>query len=405
MAARPTGLSSPALRHLQLALLSASDDQLVRIIALLDKVNKLDKSGDADALIAPIRSRLAQLRPDRPLAFTRLLFLPADPLVVAAPGWVRGQLGLPRTALLPLGTQVRAGLGDLATKVEAMIRGGRFGDTALVERAGALLWPAAATVLDRAGVPAGWTEATGLGAADHAVIARCAACVLSEAVWVHAAMRASAEGLGPDPDEMRSWLEGAVSRRPEPAGALLAVLVLRLPGATALIGPPPSHPGRSVAYAEPAIDFLLEHLEASPHPFAELTETATDVQRAVALLDGLDTPGPAQRPSRKPRTERLRHLLDERCLTRFSEDLARQLLAPLTDAIAQGELETLEEAARGLRRLETVGRRLGSGEHYDHMLAAAAREIGEEGAGSLVERARLVEILAGPEAALALLQG
>jgi len=88
----------------------------------------------------------------------------------------------------------------------------------------------------------------------------------------------------------------------------------------------------------------------------------------------------------------------------IKENLERQVLAPLTEAAAQGEMESLEEAARGLRRLELAGRQLGGEEHYDRMLRTAARQIGEDGPGSLVERARLVEILAGSEAALALLR-
>jgi hypothetical protein len=117
----------------------------------------------------------------------------------------------------------------------------------------------------------------------------------------------------------------------------------------------------------------------------------------------------------------LRHVLDERCRARFAEDLARQLAMLLTqastqekagahgEACAQGEagapggMDTPEEAIRALRRLELAGRRLGGGEHYDRMLRAAIRQI-VSGPGSAVERARLVEILAGPDAALPLLQ-
>jgi hypothetical protein len=267
-----------------------------------------------------------------------------------------------------------------------------------------MLWPAAAAVLDHIGQPKGWLEATGLGAAEYATIAHCTASVLSEAVWIHAAMRASAEGLGPDADELRAWLEAATSRHPEPPGALLAVLLARLPEAVVLIESAPSQPARTAAQAEPAIDFRLDRLEASPQPGPDPTEAAATVQRAVALLNGLEAPGPSQRPSRKPRTEQLRRQLDECCRARFAENLARQVLAPLAEAAAQGEMESLEEAARGLRRLEMAGRQLGGEEHYDRMLRTAARQIGEDGPGSLVERARLVEILVGSDAALTLLR-
>lgn len=401
MTLHDAGLPASALRHLQRALLTTSDEQLTRIVGVLDK---LEGRGGADALIAPMRSRLAQLRPARPLTFARLLFTPIDPLLVPGPVWSRGRLGVPRTALLPVAAQVRAELGGLAAEVDDMIQGSRADDAALVRRAGMLLWPAAAAVLDHIGQPEGWLEATGLGAAEYDTLAHCIASVLSEAVWIHGAMRASAEGLGPDADELRTWLETATSRHPEPPGALLAVLLARLPEAIVLIESAPSQPARSAAQAEPAIDFLLDRLEASPQPGPDPTEAAAAVQRAVALLNGLEAPGPGQRPSRKPRTEQLRRQLDEHCRARFAENLERQVLAPLTEAAAQGEMESLEEAARGLRRLELAGRQLGGEEHYDRMLRTAARQIGEDETGSLVERARLVEILTGSEAALALLR-
>ena len=194
MALQPDGRSPPALRPVQHALQSASDDQLIRVVGMLDG---LAERGSADALIAPTRDRLARLRPARPLAFARLLFAPVDPLLVPGPKWSRGGPGRPPTALLPLATQVRIELGGLATEVDAMIRGGLADDAALVLRAGTRLWPAAAAVLDRVDPPEGWNEATGLDAADHAAIARCIAGVLSEAVWIHASLRACAEGAGP----------------------------------------------------------------------------------------------------------------------------------------------------------------------------------------------------------------
>ena len=64
----------------------------------------------------------------------------------------------------------------------------------------------------------------------------------------------------------------------------------------------------------------------------------------------------------------------------------------------------MEASARNLRRLEAVGRKLGSNDHYDGMLAGATAAIQEQaGKLSLIDRVRMVEILAGPDAALALL--
>ena len=172
-------LPASVLRQLQRALLTTSDAQLARIVGVLDK---LEGRGGTDALIAPMRGRLAGLTLARPLTFARLLFIPIDPLLVPGPAWTRGRLGVPRTALLPVATQVRTDLGGLADEVDAMIRGGRADDAALVRRAGTLQWPAAAAALGHLGQPTSWFEATGLGAVEYATIARCMASGLSEAV-------------------------------------------------------------------------------------------------------------------------------------------------------------------------------------------------------------------------------
>lgn len=402
MALGSDGLSSSALRQARSALRNASDEQLVRVVGLLDG---LEARGSADALIAPLRDRVAQLQPARPLSFGRLLFTPVEPLLLPAPEWTRGALGVPRTALAPLAAQVRASLGERTTEIDAHIAGGRCDDADLVLSAGTRLWPAAAATLDRASAPAGWGEATGLGAADHAAIARTIACVLAEAVWIHTSMRACAEGVGPSAEDVLARLTAAVSgRHPDAEEPLLAVVLARFPGATGLIAPAAVRTTRSAQPIEAAVGFLLDRLEALPLSGAGAIETETAVQQAADLLDGLEAPGPGQRPSGKPRIERLRRVLDERCRARFADELAHHVLAPLAQGAAQGQIEALEETARRLRRLELAGRRLGGGEHYDRIVRAAVRDIGASMPGSLVERARLVEILAGPDAALALLQ-
>ena len=64
----------------------------------------------------------------------------------------------------------------------------------------------------------------------------------------------------------------------------------------------------------------------------------------------------------------------------------------------------LEHAARDLRRLETAGRRLGSGEHYDALVQTVSAQFRKHDKGlGLADRVRIVEILSGPDEALALL--
>ena len=64
-------------------------------------VDAMPNRGAADQLIAPLRARLAHLRPPRPLRFARLLFLPLDPLIVPAARWRAAQPAIPRTVIPP----------------------------------------------------------------------------------------------------------------------------------------------------------------------------------------------------------------------------------------------------------------------------------------------------------------
>ena len=60
-----------SLHLMQANLTDASDAQIEQIVALVDS---LPQRGVADDLIAPLRRRLARLRPHRPMSFMRLLF-------------------------------------------------------------------------------------------------------------------------------------------------------------------------------------------------------------------------------------------------------------------------------------------------------------------------------------------
>ena len=95
------------------------------------------------------------------------------------------------------------------------------------------------------------------------------------------------------------------------------------------------------------------------------------------------------------------------CKSLFTERLATDLLEPLRARGGRPGPEAgwdLETAARGLRALETEARRAGGGKTYDTLLGEAAdvvRDIAARGGLERVEGMRLMEIVAGPEAALA----
>ena len=83
-------------------------DKIRRILAVVDDVSNPAVN---QALLDPVRHRLASLNPARPLRFARLLFIPLDPLMVAPRDWRPNEPTLPRSILAPVAKAVRAGLG------------------------------------------------------------------------------------------------------------------------------------------------------------------------------------------------------------------------------------------------------------------------------------------------------
>jgi hypothetical protein len=110
----PTPQRGSARRILQRELLVADNEQIARVLAIVDN---LAVRGEADNLIAPLRGRLAKLRPRRKLSLPRLLFMPLNPLLVDGPSWSAGSPPIPRTAILPLARQVQEGLGHAAGRI------------------------------------------------------------------------------------------------------------------------------------------------------------------------------------------------------------------------------------------------------------------------------------------------
>ena len=152
----PPGAIAPSaadLRAMRRTLTAASDQQVRQVVALVDEMTQ---RGVADALIEPLRRRLVQLRPPRRLRFERLLFMPLDPLMVQARDWQPFSPTIPRTAIMPLAGIVRIALGRDVARIDALIAGRTANDVAVVEEAGALLWPQAGRILAIAPLPMEW---------------------------------------------------------------------------------------------------------------------------------------------------------------------------------------------------------------------------------------------------------
>ena len=415
MSAAGRSIDRIELSALNRELTSAPDRQFARVVAMVDA---LPGRGAADDLIAPFRPRLAQLRPARPLRFCRLLFSPFDPVIVPGPKWRPGSPSIPRTVLEPFAESVRTELGPAADEIEAFIAGRTTDDTAIIARAGAVLWPAAARILARSETPPPrWAE-TGLPGALYGTVSRGIAVVLAQATDLHELVEKVAHGAKLRPEDVLRILDTRIVSAPEAWGMLLALLLSRLPQADAvlraaiangLIGP---NSVMRVA-AEQAIDVVLDGLEAQggdagPVGGGELSQASVEVTRILALLQGLDSAKLS--PDRRRRAQALRQRVDESCITRFEAGLACQFVTPLTllqPGADPAEVTRLEDIARDLRKLEAAARKLNPRNGLEAQLLRAAGQIGamnKDSALELADRVRLVEILAGPDAAMAMFE-
>lgn len=382
------------LRETRRDIAAAGDQQMLQVLRMMET---LDQRGAADALLAPVRARLSVLRPARPLRFARLLFLPVDALIVDTKTWDTSHPLVPRAALAPLAALVCAQLGPIAAEISATVRHADTTDEPLVARMGALLWPGAADVLATAHMPQAWGD-TGFKHASFIAISRGLAGVLAVAQDLAAA--------DAPPDLLP--LARAAMASPHGFAMLLTLLLVQFPGEPA--------PSRAISLARAAApgiqDAARRAIEAA---LARLTggaqhqngpisaDTAANLRRDITLLDVLQAD-----PLSARRATALRSDLSRQCAARFVTGITENLAQPLAAIARAGTVDDtaladLENAARALRAFETEARSLGGPDTYDRGLAATAANAIANHVLCPMERARLVEILAGPEAAYKML--
>ena len=399
---------SRALVWLGQAVTRADDAALGRVVALLDG---LKDRGEADALLARARRRLQALRPPRPLAFTRLLFVPLDGVIVPASKWRRGEGQLPRTALPVLAAAVHTGLGAEGDAIAAACQGRMAADADAVERVGRRLWPAAARVLPTAPPPE-W-EAAGLLPADYPEIA-----ALCRPLWAAGSALQAALAAAPEAprERLSAALHGLAEAGPVPFAAGLATLMdsTPLPGQVAQLaaGIDPKLRSIAVRQAEAALD--------RKGPEFDLLEPPAAAGAALGLairFDDLEGCGLLDLAARR-RLHALRRDAEEACRDSFLSGVERQVLAPLAALIeapevADESVAAIEAEARALARLECAGRRLGDGgggSAYDRARRAIAEALRLLAGRALspaglrpMDLVRVAEILCGTEEAAALL--
>jgi hypothetical protein len=380
--------------------LAGADD--TRVLKVLHYVDTLADRGQADGLLAPLRDRLRRLRPARPLRFARLLFSPLDPVIVSPRDWRAGAPHLPRSAIAPITTMVRRALPGVLPPFEAIINDSSQPEAARVRAAGSMLWVPSATLLRTAEAPPEWREAGLPPAAFRSLAVGCARCLGTANEF---------DDLN-DPGLPAADLDRALAAQmraseadgPIAWGMLLSVMLQRFPASEA------PHRAATAASANRA---LLQSAEAAYEAawswieraandtsVGDPAEAAADLRRQAALLEVL-----ARDPKQRRRAQVLQTELRAACAHRIEGVAQERLVGPLQritaeDAADEGVLAVLETDARALRQLDSEARRLGSGAGHEAQLRTAAAAVTARTDMAPMDRARLVEILLGPQAAL-----
>ncbi|WP_158742593.1 hypothetical protein [Acidisphaera sp. L21] len=382
-------------RDLQYSLAQASEAKMVRVVSMVDA---MADRGAADDLLVPLRSRLAVLRPARPLRFSRLLFLPLDAIIVPAAQWRVGLELIPRSAIPPLTAVVQAGLAG-AADIEAMIVGRSCGETEIEAQAGRRLWSAAADVLTGLDTCPGWGAATALP--DHAwqeIRAKVAGVLLiADRIWGEEPPAFASDAA------MAALLNDVQQHAPLAMNAVLAVLLALGKDSARVLRAASRHSDRVAGLGRAALARALDALPevvANRIGRASVDDAADEADRVDAFLTAAEASGSIGRAEiRAARFEAA-----AQCADRFANGVASELIPP---AVAYGAMPSDEEImeaegiARSLARIERAGRSMGGETQFDAASADAQALLCSLGPAEMeaVDRARLAEILFGPDQA------
>jgi hypothetical protein len=412
---QPDGPALPwhELRRLHHGLATAPDMQIAKVVAVVDA---LESRGAADEMIEPLRSRLPQLRLPRPLRFSRLLFMPLDVLIVPNPAWRRDASTIPRSVVAPVAVMVHNAMGGDAAAIEGAIKGRTTTHTRAVYDAGRTLWSAASSILAAATqLPPNWAK-THLPSDCFVPLARRLATLFAQTNTLDAMVAEADIGVSLRADLIAPLLT-ACSQDASTLAMMVTLILARLPSVRGLLTPAARSLGRDQEAAmQTAIDRALEVLVYRLETRngietlvigGSLRQAAGEVRRIKALLDGLLRN--RLRDDWPSRLVQMKSRLDASCRLRFAIALEVEFadaLQALDSDSEQVVINRLEEVAVHLRNLEQEALQIDSTEGYDMLLREAAEHIKAAalaGAVGLVDAVRLVEILAGSDEALALL--
>ncbi len=403
-----------AVRALRHELRAADDQKIMRITAMLDAVSG---TVEKQAILEPLRPRLRTIKPPRPLRFVRLLFTPLDLLIRPANKWQPGEATVPRTVLMPISRVVQAGLGPEASLIDASLAGHTADAVQLITEIGGTIWPRAAEILVASSCPADWSE-TGLPPALYPALVQAVAAVLRRASRLRSLLRDSEVAVLEANERTISEIVQDITREPAAGQEMIAQLVLlQSPRAAPLLRQlmTTGQAKKETAILHQAMargtEQALIQIESDAGSVEDirsgpLAGVGEQVRRVTALLDDLGRDSGVA--AHRPRLQAIRQKLDQACRARFAEALTEGLVQPLASACGpldgahQLELET---CIRDLRTLETAVRPIGGSATYDALLVQASESVriaAQAGTLTPVRKFRLIELLSGPEAAMAM---
>ncbi len=383
-----------AIGGLDRQLAQAADDRLTKVVALVDG---MAHRGAADALIQPLRGRLAELAPARPIKLARLLFRPLEPIITPDCGGLPNAC-VPRRSLGIIGDAILERLGPIVAELEPLIAGCTWDCTARASSVGALLWPAAAAILPSLPLPAAWSE-TGLPAETFPSLRSVLTAILEHGALLEAWPRIVDDEQ--TPSVIRHALSATQARYPQHLGTILTLLLANGAVASTVLSvagclPPATTETalkQALAQTERTLAGGLASLSLSP-----ATERAI---QALALIEALEQA--SSQPAIRSLAQHTRSLAEQACRGRMLQALDRHILPALTEGSA-ADGPALESYARDVRRLGLVGRRCGTASVFDKLLSRTAAGIcaAPNPTLSAMDRLRLAELLVGAEEALSL---
>lgn len=388
------------LRVLGEVLISLQDTKLLKIVSIVDQ---LSHPQIRSQLLGPSLPRLKQLRPSRPASLKRLLFLPLAGALTDPLGWRREEGRIPRSAVAPLLEALQEARKPELDALARQMRNAKLEDPKLVHEAGRELWRVAAEASPGLKPGKSWPHA-GLNEEDFdAVIS------LAGGLWRHAGPLWDCMQLisGDCPPEiLHSALAGPANEGGNVLVAALETLLHRATRPSVFASLLRDKHWRNAGLVEDVLNQWVGSILAGLAD--EDLDTAVNLAEGLrAVLEALEAmPRAASRVSADVLVSHRRNL-DQFCRMAYREIVTVHITQGLVELkpAAVDALSEIEAMARTARRLEDIGRRVGSPQTYLSLqkdfhgsIERLQREDTLEGL-SATELARIEEILIGQEAA------